>query len=362
MAGASVAYYVAPHASVLLLEREPHVGYHSTGRSAALYSPQYGSRVIRLLTAASGPFLRAPPNGFASHPLLTPRGFMTVGTRAERGDLAELEALAMATGSPLQRLSGDEVRSLVPVLRTNVVDWGALDRSAMDMDVEAILQGFLKGARRHGARVATGEEVLSLERAGTRWRVRSSTLGISASVIINASGAWADEIAARAGIAPLGLVPHRRTAFNFDPPAGMDLTQWPMVIYTGEQFYFKPDAGRLLGSLAEEVASRACDAQPEELDVATAVDRIEQVVDFPIQRVVRSWTGLRIFGADRDPVSGFEPTAPGFYWHAALGGYGIQTSAALGDYAAARILGRPVPNALAELGMTAAQLDPARLR
>ena len=362
MAGASVAYHLAPHARVLLLEREPHPGYHSTGRSAALYSPQYGSLAIRRLTAATGPFLHAPPEGFAAAPLLTPRGFLTIGTEADADELETLEELARATASPLERLSPAEVRALVPVIRDGSVAWGALDPAAMDMDVDALLQGFLRGARAHGTRIATGEEVMSLQRGESGWDVFSSTMRIRAAIIVNAAGAWADSIARLGNVTSLGLVPYRRTAFNFDIPATADPGTWPMVMDARERFYLKPDAGRLLGSLAEEQASEPCDAQPDDLDVATAVDRIEQVIDFPIRRVIRAWTGLRTFAADRDPVSGFERSAPGFYWHAAIGGYGIQTSAALGQHAAARILGRPLPDGLAALGLSAEDLDPARLR
>jgi D-arginine dehydrogenase len=362
MAGASIAYYLAPHARALLLEREPHVGYHSTGRSAALYSPQYGSLAIRRLTVAAGPFLRNPPPGFTSTALLTPRGFLTIGTQAESAALESLESLARATSSPIERLSEAEVRALVPVIRAGAIDWGALDPDAMDMDVDALLQGFLRGARAHGAQVATGEEVMSLDRDESGWHVCTSTLKIRAQIVVNASGAWADPIAALAGISPLKLIPYRRTAFNFDAPQHANTTAWPMVIDAGERFYFKADAGRLLGSLAEEEPSLPCDAQPDDLDVAVAVDRIEQVIDFPIRRVVRAWTGLRTFAPDRDPVSGFEPAVPGFYWHAAIGGYGIQTAAALGEFAAARILDRPLPASLAELGLSVADLDPERLR
>jgi D-arginine dehydrogenase len=203
---------------------------------------------------------------------------------------------------------------------------------------------------------------MSLERDESGWHVYTSTLKVRAQIIVNASGAWADPIAALAGISPLKLIPYRRTAFNFDAPQHANTTGWPMVIDAGERFYFKADAGRLLGSLAEEEPSPPCDAQPDDLDVALAVDRIEQVIDFPIRRVIRAWTGLRTFAPDRDPVSGFEHAVPGFYWHAAIGGYGIQTAAALGEFAAARILGRPLPASLAELGLSAADLDPGRLR
>jgi D-arginine dehydrogenase len=362
MAGASVAYHLAPHASVTLLEREPHVGYHSTGRSAALYAPQYGSPVICRLTAAAGAFLSAPPAGFAAAPLLTERGFMTIGSVAQRAALERHEALARASDQTATRLSTREALELVPSLRPQAVDWALLDRTAQDLDVESLLQGFLRGARAHGSRVITSREVAVLERDGAGWRIGGADFELRARLLVDAAGAWADEIAERAGVAPLGLVPHRRTAFVFDPPEQVAVARWPMVSDADELFYFKPEAGRLLGSLAEEVPSPPADAQPDELDVAIAVDRIEQAVDFSVQRVLRSWTGLRIFGRDRDPVSGFEPGAPGFYWHAAIGGYGIQTAPALGAFAAAKILGQDPPPALAERGLDAAQLAPERLR
>ena len=362
IAGASVAYHLAPHARVLLLEREAHVAYHSSGRSAALYVPQYGSLAIRRLTAASGPFVRAPPPGFTPTPLLTERGHLTIGTADEDAACAHHQAQAAATGAPLERLTGPEARALVPCLRPTAAAWALLDRGAMDLDVEALLQGFLRMARGHGARVATSHEVLEITSDSGRWRVRAPGIEVHAEVVVNAAGAWADEVAAKAGIPPLRLVPHRRTAFIFDAPAGIDCARWPMVSDAEERFYFKPDAGRLLGSLGEEVASAACDAQPDDVDVATAVDRIERAVDFEIRHVGRSWSGLRTFAADRDPVSGFEPGSGGFYWHAALGGYGIQTAAALGAFAAARILGRDLPAALVERGLSAAQLAPERLR
>jgi D-arginine dehydrogenase len=247
-------------------------------------------------------------------------------------------------------------------LRPQAAAWGLFDSLAMDLDVEALLQGYLKSARRHGARVLTGQEIQAIRRDGPRWQVRTAEFEVTADVVVNAAGAWADEVAGLAGIAPLHLVPYRRTAFTFEVPATVSSARWPMVVDAEEQFYFKPDAGRILGSLSEEVASPPCDVQPEDLDVALAVDRIEATVTFPLTRVVRAWAGLRTFGPDRNPVSGFEDSAPGFYWHAALGGYGIQTSAALGAYAGAALTGRSVPAELAARGLRAEQLTPARLR
>ena len=366
MAGASIAWHLAPHASVALLEREPHAGYHSTGRSAALFSPNYCSRLVQQLTLAAQPFLDAPPAGFAAAPLLHERGYLMVGRNAQIAALAQYEREATAAGLTTARMTSTEARALVPVLRAEACDWAMLDANAWDLDVDALLQGFLRGARAHGARWLGSHEVTAIARDGAGWHirgaVRSDDFELRAQTVVNAAGAWADGVAKLAGIAPLGLVPHRRTAFIFDAPLGLETKRWPMVADADELFYFKPDAGRMLGSLGEEVPSPPVDAQPDDFDVATAVDRIEQVIDFPVQRVLRSWTGLRVFGPDRDPVSGFETNVSGFYWHAALGGYGIQTAAALGAFAAATILGRELPETLAAQQLTAAQLSPQRLR
>ncbi len=357
MAGASIAYHLTAHASVLMLEREPHVGYHSTGRSAALYHPQYGSTVIRALTIASGPFYHAPPADFGT--ILSPRGSLVIGRADQESARQKHEGMAKASAQKLTRMSPAEMTALVPELKPGAAAWGLYDDQAMDMDVEVLLQGYLRSARRNGLRVQTGQPVEALGRDGARWRIRTPTQEISARVVVNAAGAWADEIAALAGIAPLKLVPYRRTAFTFDAPNSATAARWPMVIDAEEQFYFKPDASRILGSLSEEAASVACDAQPEDLDVAIAVDRLESALNFPIKRVIRAWAGLRTFGPDRNPVSGFEDSAPGFYWHGAIGGYGIQTAAALGAFAAAVITGHEPP---AALGVRLADLAAKRLR
>jgi D-arginine dehydrogenase len=361
MAGASVAYHLGSQARVLLLEREPHTGYHSTGRSAALYAPLYGPRAVRLLTRATGPFLESPPAGFAASPVLSPRGFMTVGGAAQEAAARQFAETAAAMGQPLLELTVEAARRRLPALRADRFHWALLDESAMDMDVDVLFQGFLRGARARGARIALSQQIDSLTHDGRSWQLRGPGLEVSALVLVNAAGAWADAVAVQAGVQPLGLIPHRRTAFIFDAPAGVATHGWPMLADADEQFYFKPDAGRLLGSLSEEVPCEPCDALVEDLDVAVAVDRIEQLIDFTIQRVLRSWTGLRTFGPDREPVSGFDPRAPNFYWHAALGGYGIQTSAALGAFAAAMITRRALPDTLTELAFEPRWLSVERL-
>ena len=362
MAGASVAFHLAPHARVALLEREPQVAYHSTGRSAALYAPNYCSELVRRLTLAGRSFLSTPPEGFVDVPLLHERGFLLIGKNSQLPSRDKYESEALAAGLDARRLTFAQARALVPVLRQESCQWALLDPYAWDLDVDALLQGFLRGARSHGATVHTSREAAQVKRDGAGWCITGPEYALRADLLVNATGAWADDFAIRAGVDPLGLVPHRRTAFIFEPPPDTSIERWPMVTEADGQFYFKPDAGRLLGSLAEEVPSPPVDAMPEDLDVAVAVDRIEQAVNYSVTRVIRSWTGLRVFAPDREPVSGFDPEAPGFYWHAALGGYGIQTSPALGAYAAAKLLGRSGPQSLAECGVVSEQLEPQRLR
>jgi D-arginine dehydrogenase len=213
-----------------------------------------------------------------------------------------------------------------------------------------------------GGRIVTDAEVIGVARVNGDWQVESSNGSFAAPVLINAAGAWADIIASIAGVPPIGLQPKRRTAVTFDPPNGVSIHDWPMVIEADESFYFKPDAGRILLSPCDETDSEACDAQPDEMDIAIAVDRLETATTLQVRRLAAKWAGLRSFVADRTIVCGFDPAAPGFFWLAAQGGYGIQTSAAMSRVAGALALGRGLPNDIVDLGLTERDLSPARLR
>jgi D-arginine dehydrogenase len=358
IAGASIAYWLAPHARVLLLERESQPGYHSTGRSAALFMESYGTPQVRALTMASRRFLEAPPDGFAEHALLGERGAMMV---AEPGQQDELMAHweVLRTISPRARLLDVAgACELTPVLRREKLIGAVHEPDAADMDVHAIHQGFLRGMRRHGGRVVTNAEVTSLERAGDVWRVDAGSETCEAPVVVNAAGAWADVIGAMAGATPIGLQPCRRSAFIFAPPAGVDCSRWPLTAGVTEGWYIKPDARMLLGSPAnaDEVAPQ--DVQPEELDIALAIDRIQQMTTLTITRPTRTWAGLRSFVPDGDLVGGWDAQAPGFFWLAAQGGYGIQTSPAMGEACAALVRGLPLPPRIAAFGLTAQMLAP----
>ncbi|VTU26482.1 NAD(P)/FAD-dependent oxidoreductase [Variovorax sp. PBL-E5] len=362
IAGASVAHWLAPHARVIVLEREAQPGYHSTGRSAALFMESYGTPQVRALTMASRAFLLHPPPGFAEQPLLTPRGAMMV---AGPGQLPQLEAhweilRAMAPGA--QRLSADEAHALLPVLRREQVLGAVYEPDAFDMDVHAIHQGYLRGMRRAGGMLVCDAEVSAIERRPQGWRVQAGGTAYEAPVVLNAAGAWVDVVARLAGVRPIGIEPRRRSAFVFAPPADTDTTHWPMAFGATEDWYIKPDAGMLLGSPANADLVEPQDVQPEEMDIALAIDRIETATTLAIRRPIRTWAGLRSFVADGDLVGGFDDEAPGFFWIAAQGGYGIQTSASMGETCAALARGLPVPAHAASFGLTAAMLGPARLR
>jgi D-arginine dehydrogenase len=364
IAGASLAYRLAPRGRVVVLEREPRPGMHSTGRSAALYMESYGPPQVRALTVAGRGFLFAPPVGFAEHPVLSPRGALTIGMAEHRGQLDEHFELVKALSGQAQRLEAAETRALIPVLRDGVIG-GVLEPDAMDIDVDALLQGYLRGARQQGARLDCGVGIRSIERAagaGSDWLVGDGGRSWRAPVLVNAAGAWADVVAGLAGVAPIGLQPKRRSAFLFAPPAGLDTRRWPSFIAADESFYIKPDAAMLLGSPANADPVPPHDVVAEELDIAIGIDRIQAWTTLEIRRPSHTWAGLRSFVADGGLVGGFDPDVAGFFWLAAQGGYGIQSSAGMSEACAALARGLPLPARIADLGTSEAALGPARLR
>jgi len=360
MAGASAAYYLAPHRRVVMLEREAQPGYHATGRSAAMYSETYGNATVRAITTASKPFYFDPPKGFSDYPLVTPRGSLLVGAVSDHDALRAVWEELRALVPNVQWWTQAEILQRVPVLRPEMAHCGVFEPDAMDMDVHAIHQGFLRGGKAAGAQLVCGAGVQQVQREAGGWRVETAAGRFFAPIVINAAGAWCDEVAQLAGVAPVGLVPKRRTAFTSEAPADCDISDWPLVIDALESFYFKPDAGVLLISPANEDPVSPQDVQPEELDVAIAVDRVETATTLQIRQVRRKWAGLRSFVADKSPVVGFAPGAPGFFWLAGQGGYGIQTAPAMGELTAALVRGLPVPEAMAVLGVRPEDLSAHR--
>lgn len=365
MAGASVGWRLAQAGQrVLLLERESQPGYHTTGRSAALFEEHYGPAQVQALTRASRAFYEQPPAGFVDTPLLHPRGVMYVATAAQKPLIDAAYAEAVQHAPDAQRLDGAALRAMVPVLSDSIVD-GFVDDGARDIDVHALHQGFLRGMRHSGGTLCCGAEVSALahDTATRSWTVRlADGRVLHTPVLVNAAGAWADAIGELAGAREIGLVPARRSAFTFPVPTGLDATHWPAVISADESFYFKPDAGQLLGSPANADATYPHDVQPEEEDIATGIWHIEQATTLQIRRPSHTWAGLRSFVADGEMVIGWDDSAPHFFWVAAQGGYGIQSAAGYSLLARNLLLQEPIDAQLLAQGVQADLLGPARLQ
>lgn len=355
MAGMSVAAALASKAHVIVLEQEAQPGMHATGRSAALYAPGYGSGAVKALTHASREVFFNPD---AAPALVKPRAAMFVATAAQ---LTSLEALLIDHSDTCRRISGAEACRRMPMLRSDVIEAAAFDESSADIDVNALLQFYRGRVRSAGGQLACDERV-KLARADSRaWRIETPKREIRASVLINASGAWADFCAGLAGVSPVGIVPKRRTAALVDAPAATDFADWPAVIDIDERFYFKPDAGKLLVSPADETPVDPHDAYADDEALAEGIERICGVSTLQVTRAPRSWAGLRSFARDKSPVAGFdEQAAAPFYWLVGQGGYGIQMAPALATYAACEVLGSAAP-AFAEPWLRAA-VEPKRLR
>ena len=364
IAGASLAWRLARAGRpVVLIEREPQPGMHSTGRSAAMFMESYGPPGVRALTRASRDFYLHPPAGFAEAPLLSPRHALFVATAGQQAALARMQADLAASGTTMVLLNSELLAQAAPALKPDLFQNALLDEQGYDMDVHALLQGFLRGARQAGARLLTGVQPLRAAHDGQRWRVALSDGNeLVAHTVVNAAGAWADELAALFGAAPIGLQPRRRSAFTFRAPEGVDIGGWPMVADVDEAWYFKPDAGQLLGSPANADPVPPHDVQPEEFDIALGIHLIQEATNLRIERPTATWAGLRSFVADGDLVIGFDDACPGFFWLAAQGGYGIQSAAGASLLAASLIAGQPLPAELAAHGVEPRVVSPLRLR
>lgn len=351
MAGISAAARMAAQARVTVLEGENAIGYHSTGRSAALIVRNYGGPVLRRLNFASVDFLEQP-EGVSDQSLLTPRGEMIV---AAPDEMADFESY-LEGSQGIERLTPDEALAIVPILRRDRIAAAALERDAQDIDVDRMLQGFARLLRQRGGQVETGARVESILWRDGLWQVRASGQDYAAPVVVNAAGGWADKLAAMAGVAPVGLRPLRRTACLIPAPEGYDITDWPMFTSASERFYAKPDAGKLMISAAEEDEVDPHDVWADDMVLAEGIDRFQQAVSVEVTRVEHSWAGMRSFVADRTPVVGFDPEKTGFFWLAGQGGYGIQTAPALSQLAA-ELVGQTTPTLPPEV---VAALSPGR--
>ncbi len=331
IAGVAAAAFTSDSASVTLLEAESTLAFHTTGRSAAVYVENYGSEGIRPLSIASKPFLDNPPEGVVDAPLLTERAFLWVSGPDDH-DLLEDHV-----GPHSQLITAPEARSIVPVLDESWVTGGVLETTSADIDVAGLHQAFVRMARANGTEISASQPVLTIERRGQGWRVQTPTTTHDCDVVVNAAGAWGDDVAGLAGIPPVGLTPMRRTAFMV--PGMRDAADWPLIAEAKQEFYIKSDGEQFLCSLAEEVPSAPTDPRARMEDVALAIDRINRATTLNIRTVNSEWVGLRTFAPDREMVIGEEPAAPGFFWLVGQGGTGIQTAAAYGQLIAGLIRG-----------------------
>jgi len=352
IAGASAAASLAADHLVALIEAEHAPGYHSTGRSAALWILNYGPRDARVLTGLSRAFFEAPPPGFTETPLLTPQPVVFLAPEAQRAAFAAM----LAEGLGLREIGIPQVRAMVPALRPGYAVAAAIEDDAFAIDVAALHQGFLRQFRALGGRLVLDQRTGRIERRAGLWHIETAGAVFRAPVVVNAAGAWGDVVAGQAGIAPLGLVPCRRTGVIIDPQP-WDVQSWPLLHDVAHAWYCRPEARtRLMVTPCDETPMPAHDVQPDELDVAIAIDRMQQALDIEVHRVERRWAGLRTFTPDRSLAFGWDRAAECFFWCVGQGGYGIQTSPAAGRFVADLISGRDPGQASAIV----AAVDPAR--
>ncbi|WP_050928328.1 NAD(P)/FAD-dependent oxidoreductase [Aestuariivita boseongensis] len=348
IAGVSAGARLTELGTVTLLESEPALGYHASGRSAALYEASYGLPTTVALNIASGDYHREANGGY-----LSPRGLMVLGRKDQADSFAhDLKDLG------LDALSLDEARAMVPILNPDTVGFAGYHEAAWDLDTDRMIQDFAKTIRARGGQVLTAHPVTAISRSNAGWTVTAGGTDFSGSVLVNAAGAWADPVAELAGIAPIGITPHRRSMARLPAPGGHDVSTWPMLLGSGETWYAKPDAGKWLVSPAEEDPTHAHDAWADDMVLAEGLARYEEMVTEPVTRLETSWAGLRSFSPDRALVLGPDPDTPSFIWVAGQGGYGFQTAPAASQLVADLVAGRtPVldPD-------TIAALSPDRLR
>ncbi len=359
IAGASLAAALAPWRRVMVIETEDVPGYHATGRSAAFWHETYGGPRVQPLSIASFDTLANPAPEFSERGFLSPRAALTIGHRSEAAAVDAFTAEFAASGVAIERMHGAEVAGRIPGVRP---DWceAAYEAACSDIDVGGLHAAYLRAARRGGAIVATRAPLQSARRVAGGWIVQVAGHELRAALIVNAAGAWADEVAVRCGVAPVGIQPYRRTIaqLRLAVPVPAEL---PLVIHVGGEFYFKGEAeGRVWLSPHDETPVDPHDVAPEEIDVAIAIDRLQSVVDWPVDAVERKWAGLRSFAPDRIPVLGADPQQPGLVWCAGQGGFGIQTAPAVAAMLAAELGAPPADGAIG--GVDPAPYAAARFR
>ncbi|ACD83864.1 NAD(P)/FAD-dependent oxidoreductase [Candidatus Methylacidiphilum infernorum] len=363
IAGATAGFHLAQKGlSVIILEKEACPGYHSTGRSAVFYRGSHGLPLVRALTRASKKFFESPPEPF-TYPLTTPRNALFIARREKKELLEKWFLQNQAPELSLEKITPEKALDIVPILKRESVEGGAvLETAGKDIHQPDLLNGYLKGVVQKGGKIYFNAPVRNIEKQQVYWRVEAGKELFEGRILVNAAGAWADEIAKLASIPPLGIIPKKRTVITFEPPSPLSFSDWPMVIEIGEEFYFKPHHNEILASPADQTPSLPCDAKPNESDCLLAQKRIEKATTLKIQKINRKWAGLRSFVKDEIPVIGFDPDKAGFFWVAALGGSGIETSPAVGEISSCLVVGEDLPEAYSSLNLEIERYWPNRLK
>ncbi len=364
VAGLSAAYNLSKIGKVVVLEREESIGYHSSGRSASLFHLGIGNSKVKSLTYYSNEFFQNPGESFSEIPLTSPSSLLLV-VRPGQEELIESELPKIREFSPKASIVDIEgISKLVPVISKDHSDIniGIFDESAYRLDAHALLQGYSKGIKKNGGLITNNANVNNISQSGSTWQVQTEDTEYVASILINAAGAWGDELAKMANVEPIGLSPLKRTLISFDPPEDSQIENWPFVRSLAEEFYFLPESGRILASPADETPITACDAQPDEYDIALAAYRIEEMTSMAVKHIHHKWSGLRTFSPDRVPVAGFDDKKSGFFWLVGQGGYGLQTAPAMADITSSLISGADFPARLFDMGITSNDVSPSRFR
>jgi D-arginine dehydrogenase len=355
IAGLSCAASIGPGTSVALIETEPTLGYHATGRSAAMYTECYGSDVVRRLTQASKHYYTE------DHPeLASLRGLIFPAAKGDEEALQKLDTDFTPLVPSFVRITAEEVEAACPILPVAKVEGGMFEPGALDLDVDGLQTSFVHTARTNGVAFLQGAPVESIRRANGIWQLITHDDVVECEVLVNAAGAWGDVVATLAGVEPLGLTPLARSVFTFDP--GLDPSEWPMIVDARERWYLKPEGPHMLGSAASELPGEPRDARPDELDIALGIEKVNNATNLQIRSVKNTWAGLRTFTSDRIPAVGRDEREPSFFWLVGQGGYGIKTSPAMGDIAAGLLVDDEIPAAVAEFGVSREDLAPQRLR
>ena len=361
IAGMSAAYRLSNYGKVIVLEKEAHLGYHTTGRSAAFFTENYGNNTIRALTKASRSFLENPSQCFREEPLMYLNGgFLIIANSDQSSEVDKELKYAAETSAKVYELSKKEALKMVPVLKDNYINRALHEPNSKVMDVDLIHQGYARGAKNNETQIYFNQEVIKISKNKNIWNIKTKNELFSSPILINAAGAWCDEIAILANCKPLGIKPKRRTVIIFKNANNYIIDKWPVVIDIEDNFYFKPEAGNFLASPADETDSPPCDAQPEEIDIALTVDRLEKATNLKIKTIEHKWAGLRSFYSDRTPIVGEDIVNSGFYWLAGQGGYGIQTSPSISKILECLITGKKWPTKLKELNINEKTLSPER--